>query len=367
MEETTDGFVEQAELLAESVADTMHECVLVLDAALRVRLANRSFYRTFGVSPDETVGRLVFEIGDGQWDTDEFRRLLEHVLPANSEFDGFEVTNDFSRIGRRTMVLNGRRLHRREKREALIFLAIDDITDRKCEWEAITRSHTELSQFAHSVAHDLRSPLRTLSSYTELLLRRIPSELKTDENTCAYIQFIRMGLSNMEELISSLLSYATATQAEPQRKSGVQVQDVLDAAIANLRDAIEAIPAQVTSDPLPEVKGYQMQLVQVFQNLLSNAIKYRRAEEPLRIHVGVRDAGSDWQFFVEDNGVGIPPEYHERIFVPLYRLHGPATPGSGIGLATCRRVIENHGGRIWVESEVGRGSTFFFTMPKQTE
>jgi light-regulated signal transduction histidine kinase (bacteriophytochrome) len=145
----------------------------------------------------------------------------------------------------------------------------------------------------------------------------------------------------------------------------VQAQAALERALVNLRASIEAADAQVTHDALPEVSADDTQLTQLFQNLIGNAIKFKKQDEPIRVHVGVSDAGSEWRFSVSDNGIGIEPQYYQRIFMVFQRLHTrDEYPGTGIGLAICKKVVDRHRGRIWVESAPGQGSTFHFTLPK---
>jgi light-regulated signal transduction histidine kinase (bacteriophytochrome) len=168
----------------------------------------------------------------------------------------------------------------------------------------------------------------------------------------------------MKQLIEDLLAYSrVGTRGKELRP--VPAQAALDRALVNLRAAIESSGAQITHDALPEVNGDDTQLTQLFQNLVGNAIKFRKQDEPLRVHVGVQDAGDEWRFSVADNGIGIERQYFERIFMVFQRLHTrDEYPGTGIGLAICKKVVDRHGGRIWVESAQGKGSTFIFTLPK---
>jgi light-regulated signal transduction histidine kinase (bacteriophytochrome) len=240
----------------------------------------------------------------------------------------------------------------------------EDITERKRAEEAITRSNTALSEFAHVVAHDLESPLRTAKNYTQLLERKSAGQL--DARAHEYLHFVEESLDRMRELIRSLLSYATANQSETSEKQ-ITLESALIRALANLQLLIEETHAVVTYEELPAIVAGPIQIVQIFQNLISNAIKYRKPNTVPRISVSVKDSGEEWIVSVRDNGIGIAPEYYERIFTPMKRLHGRDIPGFGIGLATCRRVAEFHGGRIWVESQPGVGSAFHFTVRKNQQ
>ena len=247
-----------------------------------------------------------------------------------------------------------------------VLASLSDITEKKRAEERLKRilelerSNTELEQFAYVASHDLQEPLRMVTSYVKLLERRYKGRL--DKDADEFIGFAADGAARMRTLINDLLSYSRlSTRAQPFEK--VDCNAALAAALGNLRLAIEESRADVAFEALPEVMADAVQLVQLFQNLVSNAVKFRREEIPrVRISAGRKDG--DWLFAVADNGIGIEPEYKERIFLIFQRLHGRGEySGTGIGLAICRRIVERHGGRIWVESVPGQGSTFFFTIP----
>ncbi len=226
--------------------------------------------------------------------------------------------------------------------------------------EELARSNAELEQFAYVASHDLQEPLRMVSSYTQLLEQRYNDVL--DERARKYIFYAVDGAKRMQRLISDLLSYSrVSTRAQPLART--DSHSALGEAIGNLFAAIEENYALVINDDLPTIWADRSQLVQLFQNLISNAIKFHAAESPW-VHISATREGAWWIFCVRDNGIGIDPQYFDRIFVIFQRLHGRGEyPGTGIGLALCRRIVERHGGRIWVESEPGKGSAFFFTLP----
>ena len=215
-------------------------------------------------------------------------------------------------------------------------------------------------QFAYVASHDLQEPLRMVASYTQMLARRYAGKL--DDDADEFIGYAVEGATRMRQLINGLLAYSRVdSRAGPF--GPVDCELLLIEAILSLRAQIEENGAEVTHDPLPTVMGDGLQLRQVFQNLISNAIKYR-GDAPPRVHVTARMAGREWVFTVRDNGIGLDPQFADRIFVIFQRLHGRAEyPGTGIGLALCKRIIERHGGRIWVESRPGAGATFAFTLP----
>jgi PAS domain S-box-containing protein len=235
-----------------------------------------------------------------------------------------------------------------------------DATERRKLENQLERSNDELQRFAYTVSHDLQEPLRTVRSYAELLSRRYAGKLDADADE--FIQFMMDAAGRMTQLLKDLLAYSQAGRPDRTVPETTSAANILQWAIMNVDRLIKESGATVTYDPLPVVRADQTQLSQVFQNLLGNAIKYRSADPPA-IHISAVRTDGMYEFSVKDNGVGIHPEHHERIFGVFKRLHGKEVPGTGIGLAICRKIVESHGGKIWVESELGRGSTFRFTIP----
>lgn len=223
----------------------------------------------------------------------------------------------------------------------------------------LQRSNAELVHFAYAVGHDLKAPLRTVASFAQLLSKRLEG---ADAESQEFLSFIRDGVGRMNTFLESLLTYSQAANpAESVRPIASEV--VLQWALMNLQNAISQAGATITHDPLPEIVADQSRMAQLFQNLIANALKYRSAAPP-HVHISAaRNGDGEWIFSFEDNGIGIPSDQHERIFGLFKRLHGPDIPGTGLGLALCKRIVENHGGRIWVESEPGNGSRFRFTIP----
>jgi light-regulated signal transduction histidine kinase (bacteriophytochrome) len=254
-----------------------------------------------------------------------------------------------------------------EAGEPLYWLGIQmDITERKLAEERqaelveeLRRSNAELEQFAYVASHDLQEPLRMVASYTQLLGRRYKGRL--DDDADEFIDYAVDGANRMQTLINDLLTYSRVG-TRGRELVPTDTHAAFEAACANLRTAIEESGATVTSEELPVVMGDHTQLVQLFQNLLANAIKFR-SEEPVEVHVGAERREGEWLLWVADNGIGIDEHYAERIFRIFQRLHGKGEySGTGIGLAVCKKIVERHGGRIWVESSPGRGATFYFTL-----
>ena len=225
----------------------------------------------------------------------------------------------------------------------------------------LLRANDELAQFAYAASHDLQEPLRTISLYTELLADRHPKG--TDEEAETFMRYILDSSHRMRTLIEDLLSFSRAQGSDLVLRT-TEMESVLNAALANLRSSIEESGATVTYDKLPKAMVDAARIVHVFQNLLGNAIKYRKpgAAPSVRI-AAARQSSPEWLFTVEDNGLGFEPRYAEQIFGLFKRLHGREIPGTGIGLALCKKIIESHGGRIWATSAVGVGSRFCFTIP----
>jgi light-regulated signal transduction histidine kinase (bacteriophytochrome) len=199
-----------------------------------------------------------------------------------------------------------------------------------------------------------------VGSFTQLLAKRYQGRLDPDADE--FIGYVVEGALRMQHLIDDLLAYSRVGRID-RGLAPTDCSAVFATACANLRQAVEEAGAAVTADPLPTVPAEESQLLQVFQNLIANAVKFRGPDPPL-VHVGARRDGPDWRFWVRDNGIGIEPQYAGRIFLIFQRLHTRREyPGTGIGLAICKKAVERHGGRIWVESEPGRGSTFYFTVP----
>jgi signal transduction histidine kinase len=241
--------------------------------------------------------------------------------------------------------------------------AFRDVTARKQAEDELARSNEDLQQFAYVVSHDLQEPLRMVSGFCRLLRDRYRGRL--DGAADEFLDYAVEGAARMEKMIHDLLAYArVGTRAK--RPAPADSGAAFDRALANLAAAVRESGASVTRGPLPVVLADEAQLAQLAQNLLSNAVKFRGALPP-RVEVAAEPAGGSWLFSVRDNGLGIPARDRERIFGVFERLHpAPERPGSGLGLAICKRIVERHGGRIWAESEPGRGSTFYFTLPAVT-
>jgi light-regulated signal transduction histidine kinase (bacteriophytochrome) len=237
-------------------------------------------------------------------------------------------------------------------------VAIEDITSRKQIEDELLRSYEDVQRFAFVAAHDLRAPLNTAMMLLQLLSQKTGAKLQEDERQA--LALAKSNLQRLKCLMGDILSYSQVGGSE--NKVSVALQGPLRMALANLQKDIEETKTEVSFGLLPTVRADPSQLTLVFQNLIGNAIKFR-SEEPPRIEIGVTREGREYVVSVADNGPGFDPQYAQQIFLPFKRLHGPDTPGSGIGLATCQRIIERMGGRIWAQATAGKGATFYFALP----
>ena len=337
------------------------------DEELRLTFMSARFVERTGIDPAPFIGRKRWDapapnLTEGDWA--RHRAQLERHEPF-FDFEIERVTPDGNSVW---LSVTGEPVL-----EDGVFRGYrgvgTDITERKrgqavlrAAYDELARSNSELQQFAYVASHDLQEPLRMIGSYTQLLERRYGDKLDADARE--FMGFIVDGATRMKQLIEDLLAYSRVGTRGKELKR-IPAQDALDRALVNLRASIESSGAQVTHDALPEVLADDTQLTQMFQNLIGNAIKFKRTDEPIRVRVGVSDGGAEWRFSVSDNGIGIEAQYYQRIFMVFQRLHTrDEYPGTGIGLAICKKVVDRHRGRIWVESAPGKGSTFHFTLPK---
>ena len=364
---------EEAQAYAESIVETVREPLLILDKDLRVKSANRSFYQTFQVSKEETESQLIYDLGDKQWNIPKLCTLLEEILPRNTQFNDFEVEHTFPTIGRKFMLLNARRIYRETNRTEMVLLAIEDITDRRRmearlaqERKNLEKANLELDSFVYTASHDLRAPLRGVSSFCTFLEEDYKDKL--DEKGKKYLANIRKGTKRMGEMIESLLTLSRISRIENPYEE-VKIKDLLDSVLQRVEFDLKEMKVDLKiQDNLPTIRCDRIKMAEVFLNLINNAIKFSSKDnkEPSRLDVGYADQGEEHRFYVKDNGIGIDPKYHEKIFGIFERLQpSEKYEGAGVGLSIVKRVAEDHGGRVWVESKPGQGATFYFTIPKK--
>jgi PAS domain S-box-containing protein len=368
--------VRDSEALYHSLVDTLPVSILRKDLKGRVTYGNRGYCEKMRKPLSELVGKTDFELFPREL-AEKYSHDDDKVVTTGEMFEDIEEhrTGDGKRIYVHVLKAPVRDAQGAVVGTQVIFW---DVTARKLAEEALekaaaelARSNKELEQFAYVASHDLQEPLRMITSYTQLVGRRYADRL--DDNAREFMQFAVDGALRMQRLIQDLLTYSrVGTRGKPFEP--VSCDQVLTNALANLKITVEESNVAITHDALPEVLGDPVQLTQLFQNLIGNAIKFRGDGLP-KIHIGAtrrprkdpEQTGGcleEWVVSVRDNGIGIEPQYFERIFVIFQRLHTrDQYPGTGIGLAICKKIVERHGGQIWVESKPGAGSTFAFTLP----
>jgi PAS domain S-box-containing protein len=365
----------------EVTLGSIDDAVIATDSGGKITFLNRVAESLTGWTSQQAVGRP-----------------LQQVFVIHNEETGAEVENPVTKALREDRVVrlaNHTRLTSRDGRHIPIddsaapirdahgkivgvVLVFRDVTERAAaelaekqaalvvarHAELLERTNAELRQFAYGASHDLREPLRTISVYSDLLKR--DSEIRLQGKSAEYLEFIAGSARRMSQLVDALMEYSMAGDATANPPGVVQMDEILRTTLLNLSGSIAESQALITNDQLPCVVGDEVHLGQLMQNLIGNALKYRGNEAP-RIHVSARRQPEEWVFSIADNGQGIAAPYQAQVFNLFTRLHGQNYPGSGIGLATCRRIVERYRGRIWVESEENRGSTFFFTLPAKQE
>ncbi|MBE9092952.1 PAS domain S-box protein [Tychonema sp. LEGE 07203] len=360
----TETALQESEFKYRQIVELAEEGIWVIDSNARTTYVNRAMARMLGYSELEMFGRPLWDFMDEpekQQALENFERRKQGIAEQH-EFkfktkDGKDIWTYMSAsplLDDRGNMLSCC---------ALIY----NITDRKESerqmlqlTEDLKRSNKELEQFAYVASHDLQEPLRAVTSYAQLLAQRYQGNL--DAKADKYINYIVDGSTRMQQLINDLLAYSRlgtrGKEFEPADSNAAVKQS-----LCNLQIAIAETKAVITCESMPTVMADEFQLVQLFQNLLANGIKFCREDIPL-IHIAAGRQDSEWVFSVRDNGIGIDPQYADRIFIIFCRLHGRREySGTGIGLAMCKRIVERHGGRIWVESQEGKGATFYFTIP----
>ncbi len=338
------------------VLETLPAMVCLLTSDYHVAFANRTFREKFG----ESDGRFCYEYCFGRSKPCEFcesYKVLETGQPHHWEFTTPEGS-----------VIDTHNFPFTDIDGSSMILGMDiDITDRrkaeetlKSKLEELRRSNEELEQFAYVSSHDLQEPLRMISSYLQLLQRRYQGKL--DDKADKYIYYAVDGAARMQVLINDLLEFSRVT-TKAKEPEPTDSELVLDQVLSNLNLFIKQNKANISHATLPKVMADNTQMAQLFQNLVANGIKFHSEKAP-KIHISAENKANEWVFSVQDNGIGIDPQYSEKIFEVFKRLHKKEEyPGTGIGLAICKKIVERHGGRIWVESELDKGSTFYFTLP----
>jgi PAS domain S-box-containing protein len=358
----------ESEVRFRSVTQTAADAIVSVNTGGEIVSWNVGAERIFGFPEAEVLGRNVCMIMPEKYrerHAEGMRRAScggeMKILGVPSLFEGVRRDGEIFPVELT--------LSRWEMDGGAFFTAIlRDITERKLAEQELAertaeleRSNGELQQFAYVASHDLQEPLRTVTSFLQLLQRRYGAAL--DDNAKEYIGFAVDGAARMHRLITDLLVYSRVT-THGRSFEPVSMEAVLGSVLTSLGAAIQEAGAEISHDTLPEVEADEIQMASLLQNLIGNAIKYRAPGTIPRVHVGISRDGDTWKFSVQDNGIGIEPKYFERVFVIFQRLHARSEyQGTGIGLAVAKKIVERHGGRIWVDSSPGQGCTFHFTLP----
>jgi PAS domain S-box-containing protein len=364
--------IETSRLLA-SIVESSDDAIIGLDLSGRITTWNNGAGRMFGYAPEEMIGRTTAAMTVPGY-PDEMPGILDRIrngeriqqyqvlrrtkrgkvmnvsISVSPLYDGLGRIVGASKIARDIT----------EQVRAAERLALLN-ADLQRSNERLARSNEDLERFAFIASHDLQEPLRMMTIYSQLLVKQLPGTV--DDQAEMFVENIVGGAKRMRALLSDLLAFTEIGGRRDEPAQAVDLNIVLGKVRENLAASLQETDAVLTATPLPVLLADESQFVSLFQNLIGNALKYRGQDRP-RIHISVSEEQGELRFCVADNGPGIAPEYHEKIFMAFKRLHGKSIPGTGIGLAICQRVVQRYGGRIWVESQAGQGSTFVFTLPQ---
>jgi two-component system cell cycle sensor histidine kinase PleC len=367
----------------EDIIETVREPLLVLDSDLRVLKANRSFYDSFRVTPGETIGNLIYDLGNRQWDIPRLRTLLEEILPQDNKFDDYEVEHVFSGIGHKVMQLNARRITQKEIGSQLILLAIEDVTEKmRLERELAERTREAKkaqvqaesatmakSDFLANMSHELRTPLNSIIGFSEVLEDQLLGTL--NESQRENVMYILKAGRHLLSLINDILDLSKVESGKMELDvERVSLRELLDASLVMQRE--KALRHGIKLDLLIEhdasivIEADERKLKQILFNLLSNAVKFTPDGGQVRVMSKEINGARDIEISIRDTGIGIRQEDLPKLFKEFSQLasaYDKKYEGTGLGLALTKKLVELHGGRIWVESEFGRGSLFAFVIP----
>lgn len=359
----------QLEWLLRAIVDSSDDAIISKDLEGTITSWNKSAERLFGYTAQEAIGQAVAKLlipSDRQNEEPQILARLrkgervDHFQTKRRCKDGtvLDISLTISPV--------------RDPRDVIIGASkiARDITDQvrtqaalREANESLKRSNSDLEHFAYSASHDLQEPLRIITAYSQMVQKKFATPLGPDG--IEYLGYVVDAAARMERLLADLRAYTHVTLTDTGLPPVIAAQASLERTISTFQRTVEESGARIVSAPLPSVKCAEFHLDQLFQNLIGNALRYRGAASP-EIEIGAERDGDKWRFFVRDNGIGIGPEYQEEIFGIFKRLHTSSEyPGTGMGLAICKRIVERTGGKIWLESSLGTGSTFYFTLPAE--
>jgi two-component system CheB/CheR fusion protein len=373
--------VTSSQEFAESIINTVREPLIALDQDLRVVSVSRSFYEVFKVKPEETVGQLIYDLGNKQWDIPGLRELLETILPQKATFDNYEVEHDFTTIGKRIMLLNARQIQRVLGKERIILLAIEDITERREIENGLENAHKELnelatelkrtarvkSEFLANMSHELRTPLNSINGFSEVLYDETFGPL--NEKQKKYVNNVLTSGKHLLLLINQILDMAKVEAGKMKLAlSSIPLKSLLNEISLLVADLAGKKKLQMLleiAEDLPDIEADELKVKEIIYNLLSNAVKF--TPEGGQIGMRAKKADSEIEIVVWDTGVGIASENMGKIFEGFFRVDTPysrVTEGTGLGLPLSRKLVELHGGKLSIESErLGKGTSVRFTLP----
>ena len=366
---------------SDSVIDTIREPLIALDQDLKVVFASRSFYEFFKAKPEDTVGQLIYDLGNRQWDIPRLRELLEDILPKKATFDNYEVEHDFADIGRRIMLLNARQIQRALGKERIILLAIEDITERRKIERTLEKSYEDMkeltielkratqakSEFLANMSHELRTPLNSIIGFSEVLYDETFGSL--NEKQKKYANNILTSGKHLLLLINQILDMAKVEAGKMKLTLSVfPIKSLLNEISLLVADMVSKKKIEMLleiDEDLPDIEADELKVKEVMYNLLSNAVKFTTEGGKIGMRAKKADAGVE--VVVWDTGVGIARENMEKIFEGFFRVDTPysrVTEGTGLGLPLSRKMVELHGGKLFVESEgLNCGTSIHFTLP----
>jgi len=366
---------------SESIINTVREPLISLDQDLRVVSVSRSFYEFFKVKPEETVGQLIYDLGNKQWNIPKLRELLETILPQKTTFDNYEVEHDFTTIGRRTMLLNARQIEQVLGKERVILLAIEDITERREIEKGLEKTHEELeklavelkrttrakSEFLANMSHELRTPLNSINGFSEILSDETFGPL--NEKQKKYVNNILTSGKHLLLLINQILDMAKVESGKMKLAlSSLPMKSLLNEISLLVEDMVSKKKIEMLleiAEDLPDIEGDELKVKEIIYNLLSNAVKF--TPEGGKIGMRAKKVDSKIEIEVWDTGVGIAPENINKIFEGFFRVDTPysrLTEGTGLGLPLSKKLVEFHGGDFSVESGgLNKGTGVKFTLP----
>jgi len=372
---------DEAREYSESIINTVREPLIALDQDLRVVTVSRSFYEFFKVKPQETVGQLIYDLGNKQWDIPKLRELLETILPQQATFDNYEVEHDFATIGRRIMLLNARQIHRVLGKERIILLAIEDITERKEIENGLEKAHEELkelatelkrtarvkSEFLANMSHELRTPLNSINGFSEVLYDETFGPLNEKQKT--YVNNVLTSGKHLLLLINQILDMAKVEAGKMKLVlSNLPMNSLLNEISLLVADMVSKKKLQMLleiAEDLPNIEADELKVKEIIYNLLSNAVKF--TPDGGKIGMRAKRCDSEIEVVVWDTGVGIAPENMGKIFEGFFRVDTPysrVTEGTGLGLPLSKKLAELHGGKFTVESAgLNKGTEVRFTLP----